>query len=121
MKVVNWTISHLLDVLRGWACRSLSRRETELRFAADSPLEEGGFEPSVSMAEARDVGAVERWGNRKALDSKLLGRIRGLSMCDTVRLRVCRRFPMRRQQSRHPTEPPEIEIDDRGRIERQNL
>src|ERR1700730_11006732 len=90
---------------------------------ADSPAEEGGFEHSVSMAEARDVGAVERSGNRKALEFKssirtladLLGRVRGLSLCDTVRLRVCRWFPMRRQQSRppteHPTEPPELEID----------
>jgi hypothetical protein len=29
------------------ADRSLSRRETEVRFAGDSPLEGDGFEPSV--------------------------------------------------------------------------
>jgi hypothetical protein len=43
----------------GTSTRSLSRRETEVRFAADSPLERQGFEPSVPRARNYAAGPLE--------------------------------------------------------------
>jgi hypothetical protein len=43
---------------------ALSRKETQVRFAADSSLEQGGFEPPVPLARFRGDFSGRRRGGR---------------------------------------------------------